>query len=724
MDAAAFAGRLAAAAALSGEVPPDHRTPYANHYAARRLLIDLKADLLACAPETAEPQREILLSQLAEVWLRIGQNLIQCHETADGRGAVEAAQRLLEALRARQPLDPLPTPTTLKNPSLTDPTPIPTSFDPGISYASVDLLVEVYNTLAMQWSAWQADPTAERLLLNATRIYEDWRTHHPPTAIPRERHHPWRPRTPEDPVRRLLSDSEGASEACAGLLEAERTRQLEALQQKLLKKRAQKGLTPSGPPPDTLEPFDTTAGRLESSPEVPQDTGAARPQSPPDADQQRQSAQRLHTQHAVTCSALGQVYDRLGQPHQAAGRYLRALDCQLLLMDFDRQQWVRDASGLALYYLGESELPQAAHCLEAADCLIPPSPACSAETRNLLDLVWGKYLHRLLKLSEEVAAKLSRDPSFRTAPDLPYTIDGPAEVVLKEQAHVPAARFEGLPLTAPGPSIALVTTLPQAREVFRRAVGRYEAVLPYYTLDAFAEERIAAMQELSGLYGIMAQFEPDFNTKWELQARRIPYLEEFLDKLENVIFTNVLRQYRFELGNVYQAMADIRVEQLRSGRPGGTPAETDALLQKAMGYFTQFVSSFRTEWEVIQKLRTPGERAAEFTLEADYLLPYLLGTCSLAVLTMMQSTETESQRDANVAAAVALYQHCLDFAKKCELEQQEGIREHLVLCREMVRLLPLAHPRDPPGAAAVFFPLRTDCFVSRLPAPKPRTRKG
>eukprot|EP00668_Euglena_longa_P012830 GGOE01015323.1.p1 GENE.GGOE01015323.1~~GGOE01015323.1.p1 ORF type:complete len:776 (-),score=255.69 GGOE01015323.1:344-2671(-) len=742
MDHETFQIRLCEAHDVGRQEPSDPQNMYECHYASRALLVALKDQLLAILTTASlgSAEKQMAQGQLAKTFLCIGQNLAHCQETAKGKETMETAQALLESLRSRKLMNfgqaelkrwqagweeqrhltdqAAKRDVTSHNTGVPNSPgdlevrpedfPIPTEFG-DVCYDHVDVLVEVYNNLAMQWTVWQEELKAEKLLLNAQHIYDDWCQQSPIKQLETLEDSDSAKHISASYMQSVVDDFHQEMKISAGLWEAERTKQNDALQQRLLEKRKKKGFAPqtsphpadtsTPPPPPAPERPAMEEGQLLERLERQQELAQARRQ----LLEQRKVLERSATpeghrvardmdkQHAITCYALGQVYSTLGKPHQAAACFLRVLNHQLRMVDFDRMQWIQDAANLAHYYIGECNLPQAEHCLNAADFFLsaPSSPPPEAVLR-CLDLMWGKYYHRLMKVATEVRAEVQRDPSFVTREDHPYTLVGPHVVTIKPKPHVPMAQFNRLPISAPSDDVHLPQGLSQVRSLFQLAMQRYERAMPHYNIDDFTEERIFMMQEISGLCEMMASHEEDRKTKRELHRRRIPFLADFLDKLENVLFTNVLRQYRFELGNVYQTLADLQLEEMQCGNGQTNKDETNGLLVQAFGYFERFVSSFRTEWDMIQQLKDARDREREFTLEEDYLLPYIMGCCSLAVVTMKAITNDQAEHATNAAKAIACYQHCIDFAKKCKLDKQPDVQEHLRLCKEMVQLLPQA----------------------------------
>mmetsp|Transcript_150163 Transcript_150163/g.262344 ORF Transcript_150163/g.262344 Transcript_150163/m.262344 type:complete len:793 (-) Transcript_150163:83-2461(-) len=753
MNAEAFQRALDHAAETSQKSPDDEKNMFQYLYEARKELTALKDTVIHLYKDFVDdvPKRRVAQAQLARVSLVIADNMAQCKETTEGKEVLDEAQALLEASRVRQfysyeaaaaakaqkarearereernkklkeeaakqginvntgrEAKWLPETAGDLAPVIEE-FPIPTVYG-DVDYDYVDMLMEVYNRLAMQWSTWQEDIKASLLLKNAIRIYEDWASHCPVKRLQvmDDRH------VTAEPVslQRVVDAFASETAACRELRDAEQQKQNDLLQQRLLKKRLKKGIlagngaastngahpepAPEAPPDDTAQVAEMQSAiqKLEQERKEIED----REKCQKDRDELRSKinpemvafSRLMDRQYTLTQYALGQVYRNLDKPHDAAECFLRVLTLLLRTKDFDRPQFIQYATDLAMYYIYEYDLPSAEHCLNAAELFVPKDQAgvLPQEVDMNLRLTWGKYWHRLLKLNREVTMAVEADPTFKTNDEVSWIVEGGDSVVVKEKANIPKVHFDRLPIAPPRKSVMLVQNLPQARVLFNKAVEQFEGCVDFYDIDDHTEDRITIMQEISSLYEMITCFEQDPNTKFTLHSKRIRYLTDFLDKLENIIFTNTLRQYRFEIGSTYQAMAEIRLEQTRIRQPMATSEEINTLLHQAVDYFQKFVDSFEEEFRALQKLKQPEERLTEFVLEEDYLAAFILGNCCVAGLTMKTITEDKADQDANIEKAMSKYSLCIDFAKKCKLEKKPDIKPQLVLCKEMLTLLP------------------------------------
>ncbi|CBJ28687.1 conserved unknown protein [Ectocarpus siliculosus] len=140
------------------------------------------------------------------------------------------------------------------------------------------------------------------------------------------------------------------------------------------------------------------------------------------------------------------------------------------------------------------------------------------------------------------------------------------------------------------------------RDVFKRAKSHTERALRHYVLDGFVTAHVALHQGLSRAYLYLSGFERDAKRRQAMCTRRAQALEPLLDALARKAYARLHKELSFELGEIYQDLADIKTlraeEKLKSG---GTRAPTalasdlrgaNKLLKSAIGFFSHFVAMY------------------------------------------------------------------------------------------------------------------------------------
>eukprot|EP00993_Chasmostoma_nieuportense_P003160 NODE_389_length_2308_cov_46.775332_g360_i0.p1 GENE.NODE_389_length_2308_cov_46.775332_g360_i0~~NODE_389_length_2308_cov_46.775332_g360_i0.p1 ORF type:complete len:745 (+),score=225.62 NODE_389_length_2308_cov_46.775332_g360_i0:29-2236(+) len=718
MDPSILTARLKAVAEREAQPPAVETNIFESQYAARALLTELETELLQIFNAATGDVKKEAQGQLGKLYIELAVNLIFCKETSEGKEALEKAQSLLECSRGRTffdfeadklrrakalleakakaqkvaemkaaaakrgvnvesktSADWLSTTSTDLEPVI-ESFPIPTTFG-NVDYTHTDLLTKVYNQLAQQYSEWGEYLKAEQLLANAEKIYKDWAEHSPikKAAVISES-----PASKPD-TQFLVQQFKLENNALDETRTHERQMQQDALEAKLIARRKKKGIS------STLE---TTAANVADEHRIlalqhQQERLVQKAQNLRQkltleetiTEDQRCLAANMEEQFLMTCYGIAQIHSRLDRPHQAAAWFQETMCRQLQLRKFDRTNWVSNCAHLANYYIGEFDLLAAEHCLLAADIFAPMIE--EAEVLKTLALMWAKYHFRLLKLNRDVDEQALK---METTDTEGYLLLGPKTLKIKERPHVPKVCFSRLPINPPRQHIDLITTLSQAKELFTKAMDRYTEVIDFFDVDLWTETRIEMMQNLSTLHECLIYYEDSPANKLSLHEKRIPYLSDLLDKFENIIFTNTVRQFRFELGTVHVAMADILICQKLND-------QANQQLQAGLAQFEQFTDSFKTEFDAQQKLKKASDRLTEFVLDEDYIQPYILGYCHLAQIHTKLKVSAEEQR-ANIDKALECYTHVLAFAKKCKLDKKACIRNEMNMCHEMAQLLPQA----------------------------------
>eukprot|EP01006_Ploeotia_vitrea_P026908 TRINITY_DN59820_c0_g1_i2.p1 TRINITY_DN59820_c0_g1~~TRINITY_DN59820_c0_g1_i2.p1 ORF type:complete len:812 (-),score=100.37 TRINITY_DN59820_c0_g1_i2:484-2919(-) len=601
--------------------------------------------------------------------------------------------------------------------------PIPTTFnDPD--YTHVDILLTCYNLLALQWSKWGEELKAKLLLENAEKIYENWAANSPVKML-RETHAA-EVAASSTTIADVISDFKSEAECVKAVRDEEQNRQKAILQEKLRKKRMRKKGAATSEQPTTEDKKSsvsttspercTTSAASDSETETKASSSTTVDDTQLSALERKRAqllekekilkqkeelvdkidarlirqAQQMDKQNALTCFLLAQIFMATDKFEQAAQYFQATLNRQLKIRQFDRVDWAENCSWLANYYIEETDLCSSEHCLLAAELILPKDGKTEIEPRitKQLTYLWARYYQRWLKVSCDICRD-SEKPEKERDENLPYSVDKHDVLRFKrDKCKAPQVRFHRLPIPQPNPCLPLLSTSSQAKKVFTKAVERYEEVMDFFNIHDWTEHRIALMQELSALYEAFSYYEVDDLKRLELHLKRIPVLEDPIEHLGNIIFTNTLRQFNFELGTVHQTVIDLKLALKKSGQLDCPDAEINEWVGKATVFFETFCQSFKKEWEQIEKVKKEEDRSTEFLLDEDYCPAYLMGQIHQAQLCTKRISATEEEWNQNIEKAVTLYNDVLVFARKCKIDKKKKFKDELALCKEMVQLLP------------------------------------
>ncbi|CAM9942424.1 unnamed protein product, partial [Ectocarpus sp. 4 AP-2014] len=126
--------------------------------------------------------------------------------------------------------------------------------------------------------------------------------------------------------------------------------------------------------------------------------------------------------------------------------------------------------------------------------------------------------------------------------------------------------IEELPMCDPA---GVLGDFESVRDVFKKAKSHTERALRHYVLDGFVTAHVALHQGMSRAYLYLSGFERDTKRRQAMCTRRAQALEPLLDALARKAYARLHKELSFELGEIYQDLADIKIlraeEKLKSG---------------------------------------------------------------------------------------------------------------------------------------------------------------
>ena len=260
--------------------------------------------------------------------------------------------------------------------------------------------------------------------------------------------------------------------------------------------------------------------------------------------------------HTHTLFYLAQVYGNLSQPSLSALYCQQTLSRQLDTCCCDPIDWSLNAATLSQHYLGTGALVQARHCLACASRMLcrheerveeeGKEPSAEAKdqlqhTKADISLCWAKYSIGVLQCSKDGedtggGARARSGEAFTF-----HSLD-----VSELESAIPAE---------------LVTSYESARPLFLLGQRHLDAARQFYTMESFASDCVAIIQDRSLLYKLLAHFEADASLKCRMHKRRIDMLSDALNQLNPQHFLMLCRQLMYELAEIHYGMVDLKIVQ-------------------------------------------------------------------------------------------------------------------------------------------------------------------
>ncbi len=309
--------------------------------------------------------------------------------------------------------------------------------------------------------------------------------------------------------------------------------------------------------------------------------------------------------HTLTLFYLAQVYGNLDQKKQMAHYCQTTLNRQLETQEYDAIEWSLNCATLSQYYIAVEGYRQARHCLASATAVLTKfireggKEEGDEEMREKIEQTgadisrcWSKYCIALLKSSRESEEGTRHEPPRRKLFqfDVLEVADIEAEVTCD-----------------------LIEDYEGAKTVFLCGQRHLETAKKFFTLDDYASDNVAIVQDHSLLYKLLTSFELDPSLQCRMHKRRIDMLSSVLEALNPQPFLMICRQLMFELAETYEAMAELKVITVSEDPSPHAVGKVNRLLRSGILYYQRFVESFKV----------PTSGLLPDPMEDEYLRPIL-----------------------------------------------------------------------------------------------------
>ena len=367
--------------------------------------------------------------------------------------------------------------------------------------------------------------------------------------------------------------------------------------------------------------------------------------------------------HTHTLFFLAQVYGNLDQPKLSAQYCQDTLSRQLESQEYDSIEWSLNCATISQYHFNVGNYRQARHCLAAAESVLEKGRQDSGSEGESDEMqekfkqasadvsrCWSKYCLSILKQSIEDIEEEERveQPQRRK-----FHLFDSLEVSDLESA-VPYEPFE---------------SYDAAKTTFLAGQKYLNLAKEFYTLESYASEAVAIVQDHSQLFKLLAFFESDTALKCRMHKRRVDMLSSLLASLNPQHYLMVCRQIMFELGEAQSEMADLKIV---SGSESPSPhaiGKINKLNTSAIQYYDRFLESFED----------PSTHCLPDVIEEDYLRPVLcakLYTARLHSRFICPDPATKVEPNLFVARNVVFYYNvCAPTVEKCGIQAPFTIKK-------------------------------------------------
>lgn len=372
----------------------------------------------------------------------------------------------------------------------------------------------------------------------------------------------------------------------------------------------------------------------------------------------------------LTLYYLAQVYEHLSDSEKSAKYCHMTLKRQKESGDYEEKEWSVNCATLSQYYIQEKMFTTARHLLACSTCNLLNYEASidnRVEDEDVWDDIrrskaevawcWLKYCINLLVECQDMSDDYKLD-NLAKVDKFSDEID-----VQEIEKKVPA----------------IVFSFEEAREVFLFGQKNIKEAKLYYTISDHANNNVQLVQDHSKLYKHLIHYETDAVRQCKMQKRRIDMLENVLVKLNPQYYLAVCRQLRFELGETYYELIDLKLKIVNASEEGAVLSSVkkiNSLITHAIDHFQSFIDSFKD---------AAGSLPEVF--EDDLVRPVLIAHFFLGGLYVKLVESDIPRKLQNFSKSDENYKYILNYCEK-NPSQRNHVQKELSVVKDMVELMP------------------------------------
>ncbi|XP_012285625.1 KIF1-binding protein homolog [Orussus abietinus] len=403
------------------------------------------------------------------------------------------------------------------------------------------------------------------------------------------------------------------------------------------------------------------------------------------------STKMLQKLHTLTIYYLAQVYGMLNE-HLKSAVYCHTTLChQLESDDLDYVDWALNAATLSQFFIERNCFHQGRHHLAAASYMLSEykkklansagksEEESKAQEENFkhrsadVARCWAKYGILLLSMSRD---NLMQKAESESDIDENQTSDENTDCLkdLKFSSLEKNLEFISSQITD-----KYVLDFNDARAVFLNVQKWLDEAKEYYSLEDHASDHVQIIQDMSLAYKHLAFFEESEDRQAKMHKRRLDILENLVEQLNPQYYQSACRQIWIEIGDIYSAILDIKLDRLRATDHPAPAAinKVNHLAKSAIMYFQKFIDSL-VDFDVSDSKKFPDN-----LVHLGLYSYFYVGILYSKIIT----PDKRMQLD-NINHSYKAYKFVADYCNQ-HPSAIELVKTEYSVCKDIVELLPI-----------------------------------
>ena len=370
--------------------------------------------------------------------------------------------------------------------------------------------------------------------------------------------------------------------------------------------------------------------------------------------------------YTLTVFYYAQAFTKLGFRKKAIHFCSLTLKRQIEYNEYDLKDAVNNCMNLSDFYMESQNFAQTEYILLCAMSLLPKDPEAKKKLRAAVQAQLGKYYLERLKLALLLKRKNVK-------------IDD--EENLKKLLN--SQKFVIKNLDIKFPEIKDVNDLEEAKKIFRLGNTQLKKALKVFVLDGFVTDHIKITQNISQLYKYLIFFENDNGRIFAMDERRINMLEPIYKAINHKVYVMQWQEISLELAEIFCEIFESNYELFRVKQKKFSSKEIEKINdfgKKSIFYYEDIIGYIEGEYnkENDKKLE---EFVTIITIKSNIARLY-------SKIIYMDDIK---KRVESLKKSLDIYNNVYKLLKESKkvFGDKEELKEHLVMCEEMIGMLPI-----------------------------------
>ena len=370
--------------------------------------------------------------------------------------------------------------------------------------------------------------------------------------------------------------------------------------------------------------------------------------------------------YTLTVFYYAQAFTKLGFRKKAIHFCSLTLKRQIEYNEYDLKDAVNNCMNLSDFYMESQNFAQTEYILFCAMSLLPKDPEAKKKLRAAVQAQLGKYYLERLKL-----ALLLKRKNVKIAD----------EENLKKLLN--SQKFVIKNLDIKFPEIKDVIDLEEAKKIFRLGNTQLKKALKVFVLDGFVTDHIKITQNISQLYKYLIFFENDNGRIFAMEERRINMLEPIYKAINHKVYVMQWQEISLELAEIFCEIFESNYELFRVKQKKFSSKEIEKINdfgKKSIFYYEDIIGYIEGEYnkENDKKLE---EFVTIITIKSNIARLY-------SKIIYMDDIK---KRVESLKKSLDIYNNVYKLLKESKkvFGDKEELKEHLVMCEEMIGMLPI-----------------------------------